>query len=233
MCTTYYLLLVVVLNFVFVSKDDIQEIQRMDEDDVVIAPAEINNGESHAAVAFSSKTTGVGGSRSRNDMNHIGSSGSSKSDTRMKSEKVKSSSSKSQGLPPRVTLSSDFLEAGPSKGPSSGTDSKKNIRFVVSYNGQSFTMSLAQCETVDTLKTLVHAHYDIPPCQQIISGWPSSEPSSNSTRFGSLNLPDEVNLQLTTASSNLAGLNILRYSEQCINIFVVISAGGFNPTMYH
>lgn len=191
----------------------------MDDDDFVIAPSEINNGENHASVAFSSAaksatttTATAAEDRSRNDMNHVGASGSSStSESKTKPERVKSSSSISHGLPPRVTLSSDFLEAGPStKGANNDGESKKEIRFVINYNGQSFPMPLAQCETIDTLKTLIHAHFDIPPCQQIISGWPSKEPSSNSTRFGSLSLPEEVNLQLTTASSNLAGLNILR-----------------------
>lgn len=195
--------------------------QHMDEDDVLIVPSETNNGENHTITSSPTKTSSSSSSavsredRSRNDMNHVGASGSgssSSSDNKSKTERLKSGSSKkNHGLPPRVTLSSDFLEAGPSKGPSSSEgDPKRDIRFVVHYNGQTLPMTLAQCETIDTLKTLVHAHFDIPPCQQIISGWPANEPSSNSTRFGTLNLPDEVNLQLTTASANLAGLNILR-----------------------
>lgn len=188
----------------------------MDED-VVIAPNEINNGENHTARGFltSSSVRNNAGSSSedrsrRNDMNHIGNSGISSSDSRIKSSgSSKANSTRSHGFPPRVTLSADFLEpgAGPSK---EAKVDNREIRFVVHFNGDTLPMSLAECETVDTLKTLVQARFEIPPCQQIISGWPTNEPSSNSTRFGSLELPDEVNLHLTTASSNLAGLNILR-----------------------
>ncbi|CAL8103451.1 unnamed protein product [Orchesella dallaii] len=198
------------------DQDSESDLHRMEEDDFVVAPSDINNGENHAPAAFTSVRSMPESRSRRNDMNHVGTSSGSASDSKIKSERLKSNSSqKDQEFPPRVTLSSDFLEAsaGPSKESNSEGTSNREIRFVVNYNGQNIVMPLAQCETIETLKTLVHAHFEIPPCQQIISGWPSGEPSTNSTRFGSLNLPDEVNLQLTTASSNLAGLNILRTEE--------------------
>jgi len=54
---------------------------------------------------------------------------------------------------PLVSLSSDLVKSGPSGGVSS-----KEIQFVIRNNiGKSLTLSLAECETIETLKTLIHA----------------------------------------------------------------------------
>jgi uncharacterized membrane protein len=61
-----------------------------------------------------------------------------------------------------VSLSSDFLAAGPSgakTSSSSKTNNKKDIRFIVTNGTGRGTLEivLAECETVETLKTLIHA----------------------------------------------------------------------------
>lgn len=69
----------------------------------------------------------------------------------------KSSSSSSSNSHAKVSLSSDFMMSGPSGSKKGG--SNREVRFIVRYNltGEVLNVSLAECETIDTLKTLIHA----------------------------------------------------------------------------
>jgi len=59
-----------------------------------------------------------------------------------------------------VSIASDFLSAGPSgSNPINRTAPNREIKFTVTHatTGASLQTSLAECETVETLKTLIHA----------------------------------------------------------------------------
>lgn len=88
------------------------------------------------------------------------------------------------------------MSSGPSSSKNSGPSNAVNreIKFSIHHGLEHFDISLAECETLETLKTLIQAQYEVPPCQQVITGWPKGEVPSDSTRFGALSLPKHVTL---------------------------------------
>jgi hypothetical protein len=87
-----------------------------------------------------------------NSLKHKDNSGGSSSN-------FKSGASSSSNSHAKVTISSDFIKSGPSGSKNKGGGNPREIKFNVRHNttGETFTVSLAECETIDTLKTLIHA----------------------------------------------------------------------------
>lgn len=122
-------------------------------DDAVLVPPPRNPSNGvirHSSQASSATTTSV-------KQNSSSSTSSKTAETPffVKEEKPRSSSSSNSRA--KVTLSSDFMKSGPS-GSKKGAGSREitfNVRL--DTTGAALTAKLAECETVDTLKTLIHA----------------------------------------------------------------------------
>lgn len=130
----------------------------MEEDDIFVVPPETNGSvtsrEDQIAIAAamglddpfgrSSTTTS-----SSTNTNHV----QSVNDKSSKPVQGNSRGGAGPSSRPLVSVSTDFVKSGPS-----GGNPSKEIKFVIRNNGgANLTLSLAECETIETLKTLIHA----------------------------------------------------------------------------